>query len=423
MKAASAYSYAKQSPAKFQRLPLPQVLLAIGVCGLLFRFWLAANSSGCDDADIWQEHARIIAKHGLRFAYQHPEAERAQFNHPPLMGYLSLWGLRVTGSDLRSFSWFMKAPGLFAELLSAYLLWKIHSKRGAVAAASVVAGFGLSLTQIEVAGFHCNTDCAYAGLSLLAFYLMREKRSPGLSGLALAAALNVKIMPLLMVPPLLSQCRSWRDARSFVLASSLAIVPYSPHIFTIPKAMYRNMVAYNSLQLEWGLNMFLKYAQEHSVLSAHLDRVTTLFVAQGRWLIVGSIAAASLLSFFSSRRFAYHVGALAWALFLVLTPGYGVQYAVCVVPLLFAAEPRTAVLYGTTAGLMLFFIYTERMKFELPLHAFVQYWPFPRVAVVFGVLAWAILLRYVFVTAHKLVAVMVSSRASPRPEIDFVSGN
>jgi len=380
------------------------VLLAAGACGLLFRFWLAKNSIGCDDADIWLEHAQLIAKKGIRYAYQHPEVETLQFNHPPLMGYLSLWAVHAAAGDLQVFSWFMKAPGLLAELLSAFLIWDVRSRRSPVAGAWAVAGFGLSLTQIEVSGYHCNTDCAYAGLSLLAFYLMREKRSPALSGLALAGALNVKILPLLMVPPLLSQCRSFRELRRFVLSSSLAVVPYLPFLLTIPKDLYRNMVAYNSQQLEWGIYAFLKYAKEHALVSTHVNRVTMLFVSDGRYLILSSIVAMSLLAFCCSRRFAYHAGALAWALFLVLTPGYGVQYAVCVVSLLFAADPRSAMLYSTVAGAMLFFIYTGQTTFKLPLHGSVSYYPFPRIAVVFGVLGWAILLHYVFVTTRRMLA-------------------
>jgi hypothetical protein len=129
-----------------------------------------------------------------------------------------------------------------------------------------------------------------------------------------------------------------------------------------------------------------------------------LFASEGRWLLLVSIVAAALLSFCCSRRFAYHAGALAWAVFLVLTPGWGVQYAVCIVPLLFAVDIRTAALYSTLSGLMLFFIYAEHMVFHLPLHAGVQYYPLPKAAVLFGLLAWVTLLRYMLVTTRKLAA-------------------
>jgi hypothetical protein len=287
--------------------------------------------------------------------------------------------------------------------MAAYLVWRLWLKQSAKTAAWVFAGYALSLTQIEVSGFHGNTDCAYAGLSLLAFYLMQEKRSPGLAGLALAAALNVKILPLLMVPPLLVQCRSRKEFLRFSLGSSLAIVPLLPFLLTVPGAVYRNMLAYNSQQLEWGLMTFLKYADDYPPLSGELEGLMKAFVNGGRFLIVGSIAALAGLALFKSRRFAYHVGAGAWALFLVLTPGYGVQYAVSVVPLLFAADPRRGALYSFLAGAMLFFIYTHQMKLVFPLQAEVQYYPFPQVAVIFGILAWGVLISFLVSTVRKLL--------------------
>ena len=46
---------------------------------------------------------------------------------------------------------------------------------------------------------------------------------------------------------------------------------------------------------------------------------------------------------------AYHAGALGMMLFLALTPGFGAQYLVAVLPLIFAANIRLAALYGLTA--------------------------------------------------------------------------
>lgn len=397
------WSSPNSATAERRERALASALLVLGAGGLLFRVWLATKSIGSDDADIWFDHSELIAKHGLRAAYQHFEANSLHYNHPPLMGYLSLWAYRWAKGDLHAFSCFMKVPGLLGEVLSAALIWKIRSKRGAIAGALAAAAFGWSLASIEVAGFHCNTDCAYASLSLLAFYLMHEKRAPALAGLALAAALNVKLLPLLMVPPLLSQCRSVREAWRFSLASALAVVPYLPWVLTIPKDLYRNMVSYNSQQLEWGIYLFLKYARQTSLLSSRLDFVP-IYVRDGRYLILGAIAGASLLAWCCSRRFAYHVGALAWALFLVLTPGFGVQYAVCVVPLLFAAAPGTAAIYGVASGLLLFFIYTANLTFTLPLHGNVQYYPFPPVAAAFGVLAWVIVSVFMVATLRRLIA-------------------
>lgn len=379
------------------------LLLAVGGVGLASRFWLASKSVGCDDADIWKEHANLIATHGLRFTYQHPELEAFPFNHPPLMGYLALWARHVSGSSMVQFAFWIKLPGLLTEVMTAYLIWSLWSKWSPLTAAWAFMAYGTSPTLIAFSGFHGSTDCAYAGLSLLSFYLLCEKRSPLLSGLAMAAALNVKILPVLMIAPLLAQCRSWREVLRWSLGASAGIVPLLPFVVTVPGAVYHNMVAYNSQQLEWGLYAFLKYGNEEAMLKGGLQTLTNEYVRNGRYLILASIIAVSVLAALRSHRLGYQLGAAAWALFLVLTPGYGVQYSVCILPLLFATDVRCAALYGALAGVMLFFIYGARLKLVLPLHGLVQYYPWPKIAVLFGVLAWAVLLGYLVKTVKRLV--------------------
>lgn len=382
------------------------LLLAVGIVGLAFRFWLANNSIGCQDADIWKEHADLIAtRGGVGFAYEHPELEYMQFNHPPLMGYWSVFARWASRADMVRFSFLMKLPGLLTEVMTAVLIWSIWSKRNARAAAGAFAAYGISPTLIMVSGFHGNTDCAYAGLALLSFYLLCERNAPLLSGLALAAALNVKIMPVLLIPPLLAQCRSWRQVLLFSAGAAAAIVPFLPYLVATPYAMYRNMVSYNSLQMEWGLLAFLNYANDEAMLGGVFRRFTIEFIRNGRYLIVGSIVAMSVLAAFRAQRlrYQYQLGAAAWALFLVLTPGYGVQFSVSVLPLLFAANVGRATAYSVLAGAMLFFIYGANMPLALPLHGPVQYWPWPKLAVLFGILAWAVLAGYLVTFSKRLI--------------------
>jgi hypothetical protein len=376
--------------------------LAIGCLGVLSRFILAALSTGCDDARIWREHADVIAAHGVRFAYENVHPASWQYNHPPLMGYWSALARKMSHSDLHVFSLWIKAPGLLVELLSATLVYRIWAARSPTAAPFAFAAYGLSLPLILVSGYHANTDCAYAGLTLLAVYLMHEKSKPFASGIALAAALNVKLMPLFLIPVLASQCRSWRSLLRFAGGLSIAIIPYVPFLVTVPRAVYTNMVAYNSQQLDWGIMAFLNAADKMEPFAHPAARFTELFVPSARYVILVSVIAISAVAAIRRRPLGYELGALAWALFLVLTPGYGVQYSVCVLPLLFVADLKRAVIYSLTAGLMLLAVYTKQMHLTLPLQADVQYYPFPPVGVLFGVLAWGTLVRFTVTTVRRI---------------------
>ncbi len=385
--------------------------LTLGTLGLLSRFVLAWLSIGCDDAHGWRYHATVVGAHGVRFAYENPPTSIWKFNHPPLMGYWAAFAERMSASDFHTFSLWMKVPGLLAELVSAALIYRIWAKHDRSTGAWAFAAYGLSLPLILVSGYHCNTDTAYAGLTLLAMYWMQQTRRPFWSGVALAAALNVKLLPIFLVPPLLAQCRSARELLRFVAGLALAILPYVPFLATSARAMHQNMISYNSLQLDWGLIAFLQSAAATPVFAAYATKLRELFVSNARYAILFVVVVFSLIAAIRRRRGGYELGALAWAVFLVLTPGYGVQYAVCVLPLLFAADRKRAILYSVSAGIMLFFIYTAQMKFEFPLQAFVQYISFTPVAVLFVVLSWATLLAYVVATARKILTAPTDARS------------
>ena len=59
--------------------------------------------------------------------------------------------------------------------------------------------------------------------------------------------------------------------------------------------MYRNMLAYNSLQLEWGIYTFLSYANQEALVGGMFQWLTDEFLHLGRYLIVGCIVTLSVL--------------------------------------------------------------------------------------------------------------------------------
>jgi len=370
--------------------------------GILSRFVIAWVSIGCDDAHGWHYHSWVVRDHGVRFAYENPAA-LWRFNHPPLMGYWAAFSEWMSAPNFQKFSLWMKLPGLLAEVMSAVLIYRIWARCDPSKGAWAFAAYGFSLPLIFVGAYHCNTDTAYAGLTLLAMYWMQHTRRPFWSGVALAAALNVKLLPMFLVPPLFAQCRSRRELLRFSAGLALGILPYLPFLVTSARAMYRNMLAYNSLQAEWGIMAFLLHAAKTPAFAEAAAKLSEIFVPYARYLILLLVVAASVIAAVRRRHNGYELGALAWALFLVLTPGYGVQYSVCVLPLLFAADRKRAILYSLSAGAMLYFMYTTRLAFVLPLYAEVQNNPFPPVAVLFGVLAWCTLVVFVLGAGRRLL--------------------
>ena len=65
------------------------------------------------------------------------------------------------------------------------------------------------------------------------------------------AAINVKLIPILLIPPLLLSYHDWRDARKFLLGLSLGVIPFIPVLFIQPAAFYHNALTYGSMVSNW----------------------------------------------------------------------------------------------------------------------------------------------------------------------------
>ncbi len=255
------------------------------------------------------------------------------------------------------FSFVFRLPPILADGLTAWILWRFWRPRGGpTVAAGVVAAWSWSLCAILVSGYHCNTDPIYAMLCLACVYLIAERRAFGWGGLALAAAINVKITPVLLIPPLLLTCRTRGDAVRFLAGLGVGVAPFVPLVLALGPRFYQNVLAYNSVLDKWGVNFVMigLMLPPGDLLRVPADwerHPINVYYHNARYLIFGLIGAWALLARFRPRWDAYEVAAVTFVLFLVLTAGFGVQYTVIPLPLLFAVRPRLAAAYGTVAGL------------------------------------------------------------------------
>ena len=335
-------------------------LVALIAAGLGLRVLLAAGTLGTNDAALFWNFGHLVGGQGLFEAYR----QHAELNHPPIPALWAAAAVRLTalaGGDLHLFCVLFKLPMLLAEAGSIYLLWRIGSARAGAsgdrrAGLRIAAVYAWALAPILVSGYHGNTDPVYAFLSLLAVYLLADRRRPLLAGLALGAAINVKLVPVVLIPPLLLSLRSWREAAAFVGGLAVCVLPFVPVFVAVGPDFYRNALAYNPKPDRWGPMLPLLWNRELP-LDPAVDRVVLFYQANGRYLILGLVAAWAVLARRSGARDAYELAAVPYALFLALAPGFGAQYTAIVAPLLVAARPRVGLAYATLAGLCLLVLY------------------------------------------------------------------
>jgi hypothetical protein len=412
------------------RLLRPLLLSAI-LLGLGLRIALAAVCWGTNDANTFGQFGFYIARDGLIPTY----IGDLWLNHPPIPAYWSeaAWRLterptpgydpgnpinsdthyvsQLTDTPGRYFSAVFKIPTLLAECATAWVLYRLwreravrqaHDRAGKTRGLAVAAMYAWSLDAILVSGYHCNTDPIYAFFCLLCVYLLQDKRWHFLAGLALAAAINVKLTPVLLILPLLLWHRSWQSAGRFLLGLAIGALPFVPVLLLAGKTFYANAIAYKSNPDNWGITCLLMQADKEP--GAWYEFVpkehpfASFYFNYGRYAVLALIAAWAVMARWRSnprevgRPYdAYTIAAVTLSLFLFFTPGFGVQYTVMVLPLLFAVWPGMANAYGLVAGLFLAVIYWAHW----PGH----HWPpnsqfagmFPRPARVYGLAAWGLL--------------------------------
>jgi hypothetical protein len=381
-------------------------LLALAVAvGAAVRVGIATQSIGSNDADIWRLFAFYIVEHGVVQTYR----DSPIFNHPPLMGLLSALSLEVAQLLSRRFIYVFKTLVLLSELGCAWLLWLSWRRDGQLQAAKMVALFSLNLISILISAYHGNTDCLFATLCLAAAYAFSREKWLW-AGLALGAAINVKIVPLMLIPIFAGMLPSWRALQRFGAGLALCALPFLPVIWQAPEEFFRNVFAYNSIPFHWGIPLLIESTRQSLPwLSSWLSES---YVPNARFAILGSM----LLIGWLNRRHRlniYQAGALGLSIFLVLAPGFGVQYLVWPLPLLFAAEQRTAVKYSLYGGLFAGLVYYLFWTGTRPWFSAFSSIMFPSPSPFLGMLAWVTLIGYSVSCFRKLLGAQVALAELP----------
>jgi hypothetical protein len=368
-----------------------RLLAALTLLGFAARLALSWVSLGSNDWVTWKWFAAIAAGTGP-YAYEHDPT----LNHPPIPVVWSSIALLLAGPTRLGFPFLFRLPAILADVGSCVLLNKIWRRRGGDARLGWLAAAAMAwnLDALLVGAYHCNTDNVCAYLTLLAAYLLADRKSPGLAGLALAAAVNVKIVPVLLIPALLAACEDWRGVGRFLLGLAAGVVPFLPLLLTVPAAFARNALFYTPAAGEWGLMFFPMYAQHLPAVAGRAGGAVEWLSRYGKFLMLGACAAVGAAGWIWRGRWsAYELGALAWALFLVLTPGFGFQYTVYVVPLMLAVDLRRGAAYGLAAGLYVLTVYAGTWDGSLPIQSLFTGKPNP-MPVPLGLVAWTMLVGF-----------------------------
>ncbi len=350
-------------------------------------------SGGSNDMASWVNFATRIQAHGLDHMYR----TEVFFNHPPLMGKWATTVLYYSGLLNIPFPYFFKLPLVLFDVGLMYLIYSIRKPLDSLRDAQLAGAlYALNLTAILVTAYHGNTDTYCAGLWLISAWLLTRSKDFA-AGLALAAAINVKLVPVLAIPVMLAPYRDWKRCFRFLGGLSLGVIPFLPFLWSSGPQFYRNALAYKSNLELWGIEFLALYARDGgAVLGPMAARFSDFYFNHGRWVVFAAIFAVAYWAR-RQRKHTLAAASLVPMLFLFFAPGFGVQYTVYAAPLLAAYSPRAGIRYGTIAGVFIGLVYLAFWTGTFPASSYFNRM-FPMPGPIVGFLAWLYLGVLIFRT-------------------------
>jgi len=331
-------------------------VIVLGSLALVLKCLLAWNTLGTNDMSTWANFARVAAGLGPAHLYDGPVQEQYSyyrvsiFNHPPLMALSIRWLFSVAQSTGIPFRVLFRVIVSLADA-GTLLFVCLAVRRGHLHASPlVICALAACPTSIMIAGFHGNSDPIMVFFLVASVYALECWGSVLLCGLLLGLAFEIKVVPVLLIPALLLYLPTWRN-RVVCMTGFLftAIPPFIPFVESIGKVL-KNLFGYDSISGHWGSTYLWAVLHFHKfVWFEKLEKGFTIAV----------ILAASAMMNAQRRRVPLHIqwGVLLF-LFMFLTPGFGIQYLVWLVPWVAAVGVIPALTHYALSGSFVFLVYT-----------------------------------------------------------------
>ncbi|MCA1654931.1 MAG: glycosyltransferase 87 family protein [Pseudonocardiaceae bacterium] len=331
------------------------VVLGIAVVATAAKLVVAARTFGTNDVHSWLSFAEGVRRWGPVDMYGHQFF--SLYNHPPLSGRLLVAMNWLVDRDLASFVFLVKVPAVLADLVTAVLVFELVRLRRAVVEAAVAGALVVcSPALFVISGFHGNTDPLFVMFAVLGVYLLVVKRWAAVAGVAFALSLSVKLTPIVLVPMLLVLVvrLGWRKLLAFAGGGVVVFaLLWLPVVVNRWPEFSRDVLGYQGIWArEWGLNQFAVWANVPT-------GVTEWLIGPGRFVVL--LLAGLLPALVVWRRppvFAPAAAGLALALFLLLSPAFGMQYLVWPLAAAYFINFWAATVYNLAVSTFMLVVYS-----------------------------------------------------------------
>ena len=336
-----------------QRRLSPQVwliaMIALAVGALVFKLHMALTTYGTNDVLYWERFLSSIKALGGIGTYH----AIWYFNHPPFMVYALRIMDKLASLSGIFFPFWLRLPAIVCDLGSLVLVYRIlKAQSGATYSRPALALMAIAPASIMISGFHGNTDSAMIFFLLLSVFLIDRVPFAWLAGIALGMSMNIKVVPLMFMPAFFFYLPCWRKRFEFFgAAAAFVCLSWMPYIAQDPHIIWQRVFGYGGIYGHWGLSRLLFGPQPMYFL-------WQTYAVVGKYLTLLTVVAIAFWLNRPPRKTPLFLqcGFIAFT-FLTLTPGFGVQYLVWLVPWVVALGVLPSLLYLTASGVFLFLVY------------------------------------------------------------------
>lgn len=320
----------------------PRHVLTAAYAALAAKLVFALVTAGTNDVGAFLRFGETIRAHGLGAMYR----ADPDFNHSPLIALLT-----VALAPLQSFPFWIRLPGIVADLVTVKVLIRLNEEHRLVPWWALTL-FAASPVSLLVSGYHGNVDPVMVMALVLATAAVADDR-PVATALWLALAVNVKIAAALVVPVFALLWWHRGRGRSFgAVFSVTAAAGWLPALAVARHEVTHQVLGYTSRWGTWGLSFLLRRLGGASFQPAAdiqtLTHAESLIVGLSKALIVAATLVLAWRGRSASPREVWSTLSCTWLVFFTLAPGAAPQYLVWLAPFLLVAS--TAAYVSVTAG-------------------------------------------------------------------------
>ncbi|MDP8266635.1 MAG: glycosyltransferase 87 family protein [Candidatus Aceula meridiana] len=323
---------------------------------LIAKLFFSYNVYGTNDITSWMYFSNINEKYGSFQIY----SICPTYNHPPLMSWILGIIKTISLQTQLSFPFVLRLFPIVADYGSIFVIWKILSSVNIKMRTLICILCSINPINFLISGFHGNTDPIFIFLILISIYSI-QKEHIFQSGLIFGLSLCVKIVPALLLPMFLLSIDTNRKRTIFILASLLLpFVVFGPYLIIKFNDLCQNIFLYNSLPRLWGIQHILSSIASNQALAPSMQKL--FFVILKYHTLLGRLFLAVTILFLSKiltqKKIPLAEGCfLIFSLFLIITPGFGIQYLSWLSYFAVIATPFLGTIYLLIGGIFLYRVY------------------------------------------------------------------